>query len=190
MLSQGFCGAERLDGVLGSPASPTTLPSGIPGSLQHLCLLPLLFPAGSPSSEPTTAVKHCGTLGTYVAFHVVHAQRDALVRVVPLVVLAALAPPAQPVLYHLQEPRFSSTRAHKWLCPVPKVQGMAQHPTAGSASPGGTWCQGEDGVVPALEEQRGLRGSTLVFQHISGPLAARGWQRCSPHRRSQTAPAQ
>lgn len=56
---------------------------------------------------------------THVALHVVHAQRDAFVCVVPLVVLAALAPPAQPVLYHLPEPRFSAVGLMGGSSPCP-----------------------------------------------------------------------
>lgn len=134
MLSQGFCGAEdgRDAGVTGFTQTPTESESCPP---QHLCLVPLLlsqalpktvtppppshdtFGAASELHEGTSGSR--GMPGTYVAFHVVHAQRDALVRVVPLVVLAALAPPAQPVLDHLQEPNFSALGAHGQLFHAP-----------------------------------------------------------------------
>lgn len=74
---------------------------------------------GAPQQDPLPS--------THVAFHIIHAQRDALVRVVPLVVLAAFAPPAQPVLDHLQEMALSS-----------RMDPTKGAPPAG----GGTRCQG------------------------------------------------
>lgn len=91
-----------------------------PSPVSH-CLLPLLpqVVTVTPQQDPLPS--------THVAFHVIHAQCDALVRVVPLVVLTALAPPAQPVLDHLQEMALSSRMdPNKGVSPVD----------------GGMWCQG------------------------------------------------
>lgn len=165
MLSQGFCGAEdgQDTGDTGftqtpaesEPCLPTaSLPGAsapFPSAPQNRDAPPLHDTSGAASElQEGTSSSH-GMPGTYMAFHVIHAERDTLVRVVPLMVLAALAPPAQPVLYHLRKPDFSTVGAHGWLFPV-------------------------------------FHMSVLVLQDNLDLLAAVGWQRHSPRRRSRTAP--